>query len=34
MLHSLYLHGQYRWPQGLVMDSAGNLYGVTFYGGT
>lgn len=21
------------WPQGLVMDSAGNLYGVTFYGG-
>jgi uncharacterized repeat protein (TIGR03803 family) len=21
------------WPQGLVQDSAGNLYGVTFYGG-
>ena len=21
------------WPQGLVLDSAGNLYGVTFYGG-
>ena len=33
VLHTFQAGADGAWPQGLVMDSAGNLYGVTFYGG-
>ena len=34
VLHTFEAGADGAWPQGLVTDSAGNLYGVTFYGGT